>query len=80
MRAIRSFLTRRMEVEMVVVLRMNRNFMDFMREHYPELCKALAQQHFGRTVVHPEPDQEEACLGASTGAATSSPAAGVAEI
>ena len=59
---------------MVVVLRMNRKFMDFMREHYPELCKTLARQHFGRTVVDPESDQEEASLGASAAPGAASPA------
>jgi hypothetical protein len=35
------------EVEMLVILRMNRDFMSFMREHYG----AEAKQHFGQTVV-----------------------------
>ena len=35
------------EVEMVVILRMNRQFMEFMREHYGEEAK----QKFGQTVV-----------------------------
>jgi hypothetical protein len=35
------------EVEMIVILRMNREFMEFMREHYGEEAK----QKFGQTVV-----------------------------
>jgi hypothetical protein len=35
------------EVEMLVILRMNREFMEFMREHYG----AVAKQKFGQTVV-----------------------------
>ena len=30
----------------LVVLRMNRRFMEFMRTNYPDLAKALAKQHF----------------------------------
>ena len=35
------------ELEMIVVLRMNREFMQFMREHY----SAEAKELFGQTVV-----------------------------
>ena len=35
------------EVEMLVILRMNKEFMEFMREHYGEMIK----QKFGQTVV-----------------------------
>ena len=45
------------ELEMLVILRMNRKFMEFMRKHYPDLTKSLAQQHFGCTVVNPETNQ-----------------------
>ena len=46
---------------MLVVLRMNRSFMKFMRTHYmySDLTKSLMRQHFGCTVVEPEPDQIE---------------------
>ena len=37
------------ELEMIVVLRMNRKFMEFMRKEYPELTKSLVEQRFGRT-------------------------------
>jgi hypothetical protein len=30
------------ELEMIVILRMNRNFMEFMRTEYPELTSSLA--------------------------------------
>ena len=36
------------ELETLVVLRMNRGFMKFMRTHYSYL---ITDQHFGRTVV-----------------------------
>lgn len=39
------------ELEMLVVLRMNRRFMKFMRAHYPDLAANLAEQHFGFTTV-----------------------------
>ena len=39
------------EVEMLVILRMNRKFMEFMRTNYPDLARSLAEQHFGCTVV-----------------------------
>ena len=42
---------------MLVILRMNRNFMEFMREHYQDLTKSLTRQHFGLSVVDPEADQ-----------------------
>ena len=45
------------ELEMLVILRMNRKFMEFMRERYPDLTKSLMRQHFGCTVVDPEADQ-----------------------
>ena len=32
---------------MLVILRMNRNFMEFMREHYNHLTK----DHFGKTII-----------------------------
>ena len=35
------------ELEMLVILRMNRKFMEFMRKHYNHLTK----DHFGYTVV-----------------------------
>ena len=35
------------EVEMLVMLRMNRNFMEFMRLHYGD----MAREQFGMTVV-----------------------------
>lgn len=47
------------ELEMLVILRMNREFMEFMREHYADLITKLAKQHFGCTVVDPEEDQLE---------------------
>ena len=42
------------ELEMLVILRMNRDFMQFMREHYGHLAK----ETFGKTVVDDdsEPD------------------------
>ena len=43
------------ELEMLVVLRMNRDFMSFMREHYSELVK----EHFKGTVIDPEAGDEE---------------------
>ena len=42
------------ELEMLVILRMNRDFLLFMREHYPEVAK----QHFARTVVDDDSDSE----------------------
>ena len=39
------------ELEMLVILRMNRKFMEFMRTNYPELARSLANQHLGQTVV-----------------------------
>ena len=38
------------ELEMLVILRMNRDFMIYMREHYNHLTKDT----FGRTVVSPD--------------------------
>ena len=37
------------ELEMLVVLRMNREFMKYMRQHYNH----LTSDHFGQTVVEP---------------------------
>ena len=48
----RNTLLKDEELEMLVVLRMNRDFMKFMRTHYNDLTK----DHFGRTVV--DPDEE----------------------
>ena len=42
------------ELEMLVILRMNRAFMEHMRGAYPELTKTLAKQHFGMTLVEEE--------------------------
>ena len=39
------------ELEMLVILSMNRGFMKFMREHYSHL---ITEQHVGRTVVSPQ--------------------------
>ena len=38
-------------VEMLAILRINRRFMEFMRDNYPDLPKKLALQHFGTTLV-----------------------------
>ena len=35
------------ELEMIVILRMNREFMQFMRKHYPNVAK----ETFGKTVI-----------------------------
>ena len=43
------------ELEMLVILRMNRDFMQFMREHYPEVAK----QHFSRTIVDLQEGDDE---------------------
>lgn len=43
------------ELEMLVVLRMNRDFMQFMREHYNYMTK----DHFQRTVVDEEPGDDD---------------------
>ena len=42
------------ELEMMVILRINRKFMEHMRAHYNEHSK----QHFGRTVIEPDPEDE----------------------
>ena len=42
------------ELEMLTILRMNREFMEFMRLHYADLTRSLADQHFGKTVVDVE--------------------------
>ena len=44
---------------MLVILRMNRSFMEFMRKHYQELTTSLVRQHYGCTVVDPDTDQVE---------------------
>ena len=36
---------------MLVILTMNRNFMEFMHTEYPELTSSLADAHFGFTAV-----------------------------
>ena len=38
------------ELEMLVILRMNRKFMEFMRKHYNHLTK----DQFDRTIVDPD--------------------------
>ena len=38
---------------MLVILRMNRDFMEYMREHYNH----LTNDHFGKTVVNPDEPQ-----------------------
>ena len=44
------------ELEMLVILRsMNRDFMQFMREHYPEVAK----QHFSRIIVDLQEGDDE---------------------
>ena len=40
------------EPELLIILRMNRDFMVFMREHYSHLVK----EPFGRTVVKDGPE------------------------
>ena len=45
------------EIEKVVTLRMNRDFMELIRAEYPELVKQLTKQHFGMTLVKEEPDE-----------------------
>ena len=57
------------ELEMLVILRMNRNFMEFMRTNYPDLAKALAKQHFGCTVVEEGTTEEEGMGEEATGIA-----------
>ena len=44
------------ELEMLVILRMNRSFMDFMRAHYNHLSKDA----FGRTIVHDDEGGDDA--------------------
>ena len=39
---------------MLIILRMNRHFMEFMRAEYPDVCKVLASQKFGKSVVQAE--------------------------
>ena len=38
---------------MLVILRMNREFMDFMHIEYPELMTSFANGHFSFTTVEP---------------------------
>ena len=42
---------------MLVILRMNREFMDFMHIEYPELMTSFANRHFSFTTVEPTEDQ-----------------------
>ena len=44
---------------MLVILRMNRKFMEFMRTNDAELAKSLADQHFGCTVVEEAATEKE---------------------
>ena len=39
------------ELEMLVILRMNRDFMEFMRKHYSR----LNLEQFGRTIIDVDP-------------------------
>ena len=39
---------------MLIILRMNRHFMEFMRAEYPDVCKVLTSQKFGKSVVQAE--------------------------
>ena len=43
------------EIEMLVILRMNRDFMEFMRTNYPDVARKLADQHFGFTPIPVKP-------------------------
>ena len=45
------------ELEMLVILCMNREFMDFMHTEYPELVISFANGHFSFTTVEPTEDQ-----------------------
>ena len=45
------------ELEMLVILRMNRDFMDFMRKNYAAEASKYMKQQFGCTVVKAESDQ-----------------------
>jgi hypothetical protein len=40
------------EMNMLAILRMNKEFMDYMREHYPHIAK----QRFGLTLLTPQGD------------------------
>ena len=42
---------------MLVILRMNREFMDFMHIEYLELMTSFANRHFSFTTVEPTEDQ-----------------------
>ena len=42
------------EIEKLITLRMNRDFMEFMRTEYPEAVKALTRQHFGMSPIEEE--------------------------
>ena len=46
------------EIEKVVTLRMNRDFMELMRKEYPEMVMQLTRQHFRMTLVEEEPGEE----------------------
>ena len=60
------------ELEMLVILRMNRRFIEFMRDHYPDVVQQLAKQQFGFSVVDPDADQMPP--GGGSGGASSSTA------
>ena len=45
------------ELEMLVILRMSRSFMQFMRENYK--YNHLTKDHFKKTIVDREPGDEE---------------------
>ena len=47
------------EIEKLVILRMNREFMEFMRTEYPEMVLKLTRQTFGMTVVKEEEEEEQ---------------------
>ena len=44
------------ELEMLVVLRMNRRFMEFMRQNYPQLVEDLVAKHRGREMFRETDD------------------------
>ena len=60
------------------MLRINKKFMEFMRNEYPELTKSLVEQRFGRTVVEPTAEQsaDDSILSAPAAAGSSANAAG----
>ena len=43
------------ELEMLVILRMNREFMAYMRKHHND----LTQDHFGKTIIDADEPQGE---------------------